>query len=90
MGLTVCDELEERAVRVAEVHARPGSAAPHALDGAELDLDAVCEQVGNRRFGRSVPDEAEVAVPGMHGVDARGTGLEPGPCTFSCCPSASR
>jgi hypothetical protein len=62
----VRDELEQRAVRVTEVHARALSASSRPLDGPRLDLYLVGAQVLHGLLDRAGPDEAEVAVPGTH------------------------
>jgi hypothetical protein len=59
----VRDELEQRAVRVSEVHALPGAAGADAFDRARLELHTVAAQVLHRRLDRARPLEAEVAVP---------------------------
>src|SRR6185503_530997 len=64
----VHDELEQRAVGVAEVHARAVAAGSGALDRAELDLHAVLREVRDRVLDRAVPAEAEIAVARAHRI----------------------
>src|SRR5487761_532784 len=63
--LTVRDQLEQRAVRVAEVHAGASAAPARAGRRAELDLNAAGEEMRDRFLRRAVPAEAEVAVAGL-------------------------
>src|SRR5918992_3262458 len=58
----VGDELEQAAVGIAEVHARADAAGSETLHRAELHLDAVALQVGDRLGGGPRPDKAEIAV----------------------------
>src|SRR5260221_3134597 len=59
----VRNQLEQAPVRVAEVDARAGATRPQALDRAELDFDSLAPEMLDGALDRSVPDEAEVAVP---------------------------
>jgi hypothetical protein len=56
------DELKERPVGIAEVHALAFAARAVAGQWAELDLDAVRAQVRDGVVDRPLPDEAQVAV----------------------------
>src|SRR5688572_1319841 len=76
--LGVRDELEQGAVRVAEVDARAGAFGPGALDGAQLDLDVVPSQVLQGFVYRSGPLEAQVAVARLHGELRYGRGVHAG------------
>jgi hypothetical protein len=49
----VRDELEQRAVRIAEVDALPGAAGAGALDRAGLELDAVAAKLLDRGLDRA-------------------------------------
>jgi hypothetical protein len=64
----VRNELEQRSVRVAEVDALPAAPRSGPLDGARLDGDAAGEEVLDGSLDRALPHEAEVAVPGAHGL----------------------
>src|SRR3982751_3765531 len=75
----VANELEERAVRIAEVDALPAAARALALDRAELGLDPAPGQERGRFLGGAVEAEAEVAVPRPHRVGGARMRLAPGP-----------
>src|SRR5689334_10079449 len=75
----VADELEQRAVGVAEVHALPAAARTLALDRPELHLHPTLAQMGRGILDRPVPAEAQVAVPGPHRIDRARLRLAPGP-----------
>ena len=74
----VGDELEETAVRVAEVDAP--SVAPRAAPGdwTLLDLYALTGQVRHGLLDRAVPDEAQIAVAGSDGNAGEGVGVNAG------------
>src|SRR5690349_2517189 len=58
----VRDELEQRAVRVAEVDTRPAPARAPARDRADLDFHAVLAEMVHGAVDRPLPLEAQVAV----------------------------
>ena len=64
----VRDQLEQGAVRVAEVDAQPAAPRSGPLDGARLDGDASDLKVLDSRLDRALPHEAEVAVPRADGL----------------------
>ena len=88
--LFVHDQLEQRAVGIAEVHARPEAAGTPPLDRPELDLNGVRPEVLDRVGDAPSHTKQRSLLPGRTGSAARGFGVAPGPWTFSCCPSGSR
>ena len=64
----VRDQLEQRAVGVAEVHARARPSSSRTLDGPGLELDLVGAQMLHRLPDGAGPDEAEVGVARTHGL----------------------
>jgi hypothetical protein len=68
--IRVRDELEERPVGIAEVHAHARSLRSAAGHRSGLHPNAVGFKVRGRQFDRTVPLEAEVAIAGDDG-DAR-------------------
>src|SRR5918997_2726552 len=75
----VGDELEQAAVRIAEVNAGSLTACAKPLYGPRLDRDRTLLQVPDRGLDRSRPDKAQIAVARLDGetrhvvgdVDAR-------------------
>src|SRR5262245_55391579 len=73
----VRDQLEQAAVRVAEVDAAARAAGSEPFDRPELDLDPESAQALHRGLDRTVPDEAEVAVTGADRIDRTWMRLAP-------------
>jgi hypothetical protein len=62
----VGNEFHQRAVRIAEIHARARALGAETLHGPCFDGNATAFQVPQRVRDRPVPLEAEVAVAGSH------------------------
>jgi hypothetical protein len=74
----VRDELEERAVGVAEIDAGAGALGADAGDGADLDGNLVGPQVGDGLGDRARPLEAEIAAAGGDGQARVRVARDPG------------
>src|SRR5512132_2001618 len=62
----VREQLEERSVRIAEVHTRALPSRAVVADRAGLDRDPVLLEVLDRGLEGARPDEAEIAVAGLN------------------------
>jgi len=80
----VRDELQQRAVRVAAVDARPTAAGDLALDRPDLDLHAVAAEVLDRASIGPGQTRQRSLLPGRTRSRAASSGCQPGPWTFSC------
>ena len=66
-ALGIRDELEQAAVRVAEVDAHAATSGAEGVDRAGLDVDAPAFEVCDGILDRTRPDEAEIAVARLNG-----------------------
>src|SRR5215471_3134814 len=79
--LSVGDELEQRAIGIAEVDAHPIAARTCALDRSELGGYAMCVQMCLSLRDRSGPLETQIAVSRRNGAPRHRRGIESGPVT---------